>query len=58
MVGGEKVIEGAEVEELRGQDVGIMVYVTMEGNTDYDWNGTTDSDWNVVIQEYLNICFK
>lgn len=41
-----KVIEGAEAKELSGQEVATMVYVAMEGNTNYDRNGIEDSNWN------------
>lgn len=44
-------------KELRGQDVGIMVYVAMEGNTNYDRNGIEDSDWN-NSDARINGCFK
>lgn len=41
-----KVTEGAEAKELSSQEVGTMVYVAMEGNTNYNRNGIEDSDWN------------
>lgn len=39
-----KVIEGAEAEELRGQDVGMVVYVAIEVNENYDGGGIEASD--------------
>lgn len=42
----ENVTEGAEAKELSSQEVGIMVYVATEGNTNHDRNGIKDSDWN------------
>ena len=57
-LGGGKGYEGAEARELRGQDVGIMVYVAREGNTNYDKIVLKTVTGIRIIQEYLNNCFK
>lgn len=40
----EKVPEGAEAEELSGQDVGMTVYMANEVNRSYDGSGIEDGD--------------